>query len=338
MRKSSMVFVVLVIGVCAGGIGHAQAPTTFNQRINIANETASQIVVYLTRGGNNAIQQGSWTGEGCDVKEPGPGLYISARRHCSSNYPWMTSSSYQVCAVSSSQAGGNGPSGPWMNCTNALANGLTTIELGTGASSASGVNYDITMIPQRPGDDQMPCNDPQWSGQPYVASNTLTSTDPSNENYVQGGPFYYNQLKPGQIPGVTNQTTTTKTFCSGMRGVPYNFAARLSCDGRKTFTCEGKPTLGIGFPDKCGWKADEFAGNPSAHKNCSGNTSQCYQAFWWPMSQGGPQGPVAATGNGIYYGGYYNILQPQDNCSKASGPNPELDIRFGPGAVSTTAR
>jgi hypothetical protein len=330
MHKISTGCIALMIAVCAGAAERAQAQA-FTQAIKISNESGATIVVNLTRNGNNELPTATWTGTSCSPQ--GSYLSISNGGYCSANFPWQTSSSYQVCAVSPSQANANGPSGPYLNCSDALANGLTTIELGTGGDSTSGVNYDITMIPQHPGSDQMPCNDPQWSGVPYVASNTKTSNNPSDPNYVAGGPYYYSQLKPGQILGVTGKPIAIKTFCSGMGKPPYNFAARLSCTGHKTFSCGGQQTLGIGFPDQCGWTQAQFAGNPITHSNCSGNSSTCYQAFWWPMSQGGPQAPIGATGNGIYYGGYNNPVQPQDNCTAASGPNPELNITFGPGAT-----
>lgn len=318
---------IVALAMFSGGAGYAQ--TTFTQPIKIANNAGVPVAVNLTKDGSNYLGKASWTGVNC-VATPAF-LTILNGGYCSATYPWNVSSSYRVCAVLPSQAILNGPSGPYLNCSDALANGITTIELGTGGSSASGVNYDISMIPQQPGTDQMPCNDPQWSGVPFVASNALSSSNPSDPNYVAGGPYYYSQLKPGQIPGVTSQPTKTKTFCSGMTRVPYNFGVTLSCSGHKTFSCSGNATLGDGFPANCGWTQAQFSANPSAHPNCSGNSATCYQAFWWPMSQGGTSGPNALTGGGIYYGGYNSPSQPQDNCTASSGPNPALNITFLPG-------
>ncbi|PPD03254.1 MAG: hypothetical protein CTY36_08210 [Methylocystis sp.] len=333
MQVQKHLFVFAVAAAVAFS-AEAACAQTFVQPVKIINKSGSPIAVNLTKDGSNYLGKASWSGASCIATSAF--LTILNGGYCSASFPWNVYSSYRVCAVPPSQAGRNGPSGPYLNCSDALANGITTIELGTGGSSSSGLNYDISMIPQQPGADGIPCNDPQWSGAPYVASDVLTSAVSTNPNYVAGGPYYYNQLKPGQIPGVTGQPTATKTFCSGMSKVPYNFGVTLSCAGHKTFSCSGSPTLGIGFPANCGWTPAQFAGNPAAHQNCSGNSAACYQAFFWPMSQGGPSAPNAPTGNGIYYGGFSNPSQPQDNCTASSGPNPELDITFLQGKPALT--
>jgi hypothetical protein len=324
MKKNFASAVGLIIGL-SPEIVFSQPANTFNQSVMITNSSSVTIAVNLTRNGSNKLAKATWTGPNCTYSSNY--LTITNGGSCTASYPWEMFSSYRVCAVLASQATLIGPSGPYLNCDDAGSNGITLIELGTGGSTA-GINYDISMEPSVLGSDGIPCGDPQWTGVPYVASTTLSSTTSSDPNFVLGGPYYYSALKPNQIPGVTNQPTVTKSFCSGMSGVPYNFGASLSCSGHKTFTCNGAATLGIGFPNQCGWTSSQFKGSPTAHQNCSGNNPACYQAIWWPMGQGGPNGPNAATGGGIYYGGIFNASQPQDNCNAASGPAPQLNIVF----------
>jgi hypothetical protein len=337
ISQFALAFIALVLSfLCTNSIAEAFPTPDFNQSLRVHNAGAVKLYVGFTQNGNvqlanvvgySSITVTGWTnsgGKSCSLTTDGNYLIIGANDFCQASVNWNFIQSYQMCSILPSQAYTTPPSGGfYYNCSNGLANHITVVELGTGASSASGVNYDITMIPQilaTSGTNKgIACNDPQWGGCTYAASTQLTSTIP-------GGPYYYSQLNPSQVPPDNTGPMTAQTFCKSMGGVPYNFGVKLTCSSHKTFTCKGNKSLGIGFPDQCGFTATQFAsGKPLAHNNCSGNTPDCYQAFFWPMSQGGPSSPNGLTTGGNYYCGINNPQQPQDNCNPISST---LDITF----------
>jgi hypothetical protein len=333
IRRWALALVSMLLGLFYGNsIAEAFPSADFNQTVKVHNDGETKLYIGFTQNGNvqlaNVVGYTSpmvpgWTNshsKACSLTPDGNYLIVGSNDYCQASVNWNFYQSYQMCSILPSQASMTPPSGGfYYNCSNGLANHITVVELGTGGSSASGVNYDITMIPQVLAtsgiNSGIACNDPQWGGCTYAASVQQTSTDPSSPDYVAGGPYYYNQLNHSQLPADNTGTQTSQTFCKSMQGVPYNFGVQLKCSSHKTFTCKGAPQLGIGFPDQCGFTKAQFtSGNPLGHKNCSGNMSDCYQAFFWPMSQGGPSAPNGKTTNGIYYCGINNPQQPQDNC------------------------
>ena len=336
-RRLALAFTALLLSFLYGNSSVEAFPVAdFNQTLRVRNNGAVRLYGGFTQNGNvqlaNVVGYSSTTVTGwtnsrskqCALTTDGNYLIVGPNDYCQASVNWNFIKSYQMCSILPSQASTTPPSGGfYYNCSNGLANHITVVELGTGASSTSGVNYDITMIPQvlaTSGINKgIACNDPQWGGCTYAASTQLTSTIP-------GGPYYYSQLNPSQLPPDNTGPLTNQTYCKSMGGVPYNFGVKLTCSGHKTFTCNGKKSLGIGFPDQCGFTKAQFAsGQPLAHNNCSGNTPDCYQAFFWPMSQGGPLAPNGLTTAGNYYCGINNPQQPQDNCNPITST---LEVTF----------
>lgn len=326
----AVAFIALFLSFFCGNSSVEAFPAAdFNQKLQVSNKGGVRLYVGFTQNGTVQLANvmgylspaaPGWTNshnQSCTLTPDGNYLIVNNNDYCQATVNWNFFKSYQMCSILPSQASTTPPSGGfYYNCSNGLANLITVVELGTGGSSASGVNYDITMIPQTlptSGINKgIGCNDPQWGGCTYAASVQQTSTIP-------GGPYYYNQLNPSQLPPDNTGPLTSQTYCKALQGVPYNFGVVLACGGHKTFTCKGSKKLGIGFPDHCGFTAAQFSsGQPLAHNNCSGNTPDCYQAFFWPMSQGGPSAPNGLTTGGIYYCGINNPQQPQDNCNPIS--------------------
>jgi hypothetical protein len=327
--RLALAFVALLLTfLCSNRLAEAFPAADFNQNLRVYNNGGVRLYVGFTQNGNVQVANVTgyssatitgWTNshsQACTFTTDGNYLIVGATDFCQASVNWNFIQSYQMCSILPSQASTTPPSGGfYYNCSNGLANHISVVELGTGASSASGVNYDVTMIPQTlatSGTNKgIACNDPQWGGCTYAASTQLTST-------ISGGPYYYSQLNPSQLAQLPSPNTgplTSQTFCNSLQNVPYNFGVKLVCSGHKTFTCVGKQFGGVGFPEQCGFTIHQLtSGQPLVHKNCSGNTSDCYQAFFWPMSQGGPSAPNGLTTGGNYYCGINNPQQPQDNC------------------------
>jgi hypothetical protein len=99
----------------------------------------------------------------------------------------------------------------------------------------------------------------------------------------------------GLEPNCTAITTCDNTAwqldqCKCAGGASYNLPVQLSCSAEPTLTCQGPQSTKYGsenYPSQCG--------NPNG--TCVGNTQNCVNAFFYPMS-GLPNEPNPACPNG----------------------------------------
>ncbi len=184
------------------------------------------------------------------------------------------------------------------------------------SEASPGTNLDISVIPSG-NNAGVFCNDPQWGGCSY------NNADKTVYVASMGGNIWCSQLKPSQPEAAQcNGTITSQSYCSGSGlKAAYNIGVTASCHTNTnnynkviTLTCTGSPTLGAaGYPSNCGFKTLTNQLN-----NCIGDGgTNCYQAFFSPMSQGSPSSP---TQNGQYYCGFTNLQQPDITCSSQSTP------------------
>lgn len=84
------------------------------------------------------------------------------------------------------------------------------------------------------------------------------------------------------IPSTCTNALWAANQCANAGGASYNVPVSLSCPGSATYTCQGPASSKYGaanYPSNCG--------NPNA--TCTGNTSQCLNAYFYPMAGMNPQ-------------------------------------------------